>query len=306
MQAALAYLEPPPPDPLVEPITFSTYSLLKEHLWKLAESDWIFRGQSHPRWPISSLLERRADPVFRSGLESQLVFEYDKAAHNYMTSEALPKTRFDTLAALQHHGAPTRLIDFTRSFYVALFFALEQETEESFASVWAINERAFHDGALLRVQSLDSVQSAPRRERLAFWLYKQEPVKPYRVAETIGLAAPAGLQRLSQRQAAQQAIFLVPGDLNRSAQDNIRLTFADDNGTVDEQRVQSSVKQFLVDNNYRKAILRELRHMNISRATLYPGLDGYTQSLSHLVDDDSTYWRRVVGALPPSLDLLKP
>jgi hypothetical protein len=38
---------------------------------------------------------------------------------------------------IQHHGGPTRLLDFTHSFYVAAFFALERATED--VAVWAVN-----------------------------------------------------------------------------------------------------------------------------------------------------------------------
>ena len=41
---------------------------------------------------------------------------------------------------MQHHGAPTRLIDFTWSPYVAAFFALERTLADGV--VWAMNPGA--------------------------------------------------------------------------------------------------------------------------------------------------------------------
>ena len=42
--------------------------------------------------------------------------------------------RLEWLALMQHYGAPTRLLDFTRSPYVACFFALEELKKRSGAS----------------------------------------------------------------------------------------------------------------------------------------------------------------------------
>src|SRR5580704_15740200 len=55
------------------------------------------------------------------------------------------------LAAMQHYGAPTRLLDFTYSPYVALYFALRNRNDneaESDAEVWAINAAAVKASAM--------------------------------------------------------------------------------------------------------------------------------------------------------------
>ena len=38
----------------------------------------------------------------------------------------VPANRLEWLALMQHYGTPTRLLDFTRSPYVACYFALEE------------------------------------------------------------------------------------------------------------------------------------------------------------------------------------
>lgn len=42
------------------------------------------------------------------------------------------------LALMQHYGAPTRLIDFTSSIFVALHFALDGSYDKD-SVIWAIN-----------------------------------------------------------------------------------------------------------------------------------------------------------------------
>src|SRR6058998_3676205 len=47
------------------------------------------------------------------------------------------------LALMQHYGAPTGLLDFTRSFWIALFFAFEEA--ESDCSVVALDPTSLGD-----------------------------------------------------------------------------------------------------------------------------------------------------------------
>ena len=44
------------------------------------------------------------------------------------------------LSLMRHHGAPTRFLDWTYSFFNALYFAINRLNKESSYVVWAIND----------------------------------------------------------------------------------------------------------------------------------------------------------------------
>ena len=241
------------------------------------QRDWMYRGQQRLSWRLESSLERAVrEESKRTQTEQTLTFRFRQAVANYLPAGQIPNVHLDLLAAMQHHGTPTRLLDFTRSPYVAAYFAVEDAVLDEPCAIWAIDEpwcRARAD-ATLRLAG----QVGPDHPTFS-WLYQGQTLAQ------VALVAPAGPFQLSTRQVAQQALFAVPGDLTLSFEENLRRMLEPG------ESLGEHVKCYQLSGVARGEILRDLRLMNISRASLYPGLDGFAQSLRYeLVDEDLEQW----------------
>jgi hypothetical protein len=115
----------------------------------LDRSMWIFRGHKSKEYDLAPRVERDSEGKCCEwpALESMLVTEFQSKARLYMSAADLPAPddKPSWLALMQHFGIPTRLLDFSYSPYVALYFALRERTEKeclSDAAVWAIDAAA--------------------------------------------------------------------------------------------------------------------------------------------------------------------
>src|ERR1700722_14126426 len=110
--------------------------------------DWVFRGQRDSSWELKTSLERNSGPRPPPDAERQVLNAFQRRAPYYVGATApLPKEDrvIEWLALVQHHGGPNRLLDWTRSPFVALFFAVEDATgPEKACAVWALDEQWLH------------------------------------------------------------------------------------------------------------------------------------------------------------------
>src|SRR3989338_3123805 len=95
----------------------------------LPSSDkWVYRGHTED-YPLSTSLER-TQKYFDikgsdlPGIEEQLIRNFRRRFQGER-DEDLNKDTLYCISLMQHHGAPTRLLDFTYSPYIGAFFALE-------------------------------------------------------------------------------------------------------------------------------------------------------------------------------------
>ena len=101
--------------------TLSEYIALIEKI--CASDEWIFRGQSED-WPMLPKLPRLKVRHNVLADERNMIRELRRQVGEYVSS--LPVNDWELLSIAQHHGMATRLLDWTLSPLVALWFAVER------------------------------------------------------------------------------------------------------------------------------------------------------------------------------------
>jgi hypothetical protein len=84
--------------------------------------DWVFRGHEQESWRLRTSLERETFELPREVAEQRMLNEIQRRAHHFVSPVHIPSNTVEWLALMQHHGAPTRLLDWTRSPFVCGVF----------------------------------------------------------------------------------------------------------------------------------------------------------------------------------------
>jgi len=244
---------------------------------------WIFRGLPKESYSLQTSLERalvRFGVTFSEAarLEKSLVHKFQRHAQQYAIDLPADNDLMTWLTLMQHYGSPTRLQDWTYSFFVALYFAVEKPEGRDRSAVWCLDGAWCADQykAILKANdktSLRRLDDDPFIETTETFRKVIDRSKP------MLNVYPGNAFRLNERLIIQQGFFLVPCDISRSFEDNLDALLGHD------RRYQEHFLKISIDGDVelRKEILTHLYTMNITRATLFPGLQGFAESLQTLI-----------------------
>ncbi len=119
-----------------------SYPKIADIIWHHRDQAFLYRGVSDSCYELIPSIGRdnvRRPPSNVVEWEQSVFSDFKQKAHAYVTR--LPRNDWEWLALAQHHHFVTRLLDWTRNFYVALYFACQNRERDG--AVYYIDSREF-------------------------------------------------------------------------------------------------------------------------------------------------------------------
>jgi hypothetical protein len=229
----------------------------------VATVPYLFRGQSNHAWSLQPTLTRELSGSFSE--DAALLIEQDckrkfiEQAHLHIPFALLPTADKDTewWAIMQHHSAPTRLLDWTASPFVAAYFAAVENWEID-GVLWLFHAKTLIESTLKNANS-----------QIQLNLYRAE--KP------------------SSRIIAQQGAFVYCNKLLANFEEILDELLT----PVHYECGEEVLRKVIIPKELKPQLMRHLQIMNITASSLFPGLDGLGRTASELVRLSCEYPRSI-------------
>jgi hypothetical protein len=269
---------------IIEIKDWSHFSTIAEKQSSMGpEGPNVFRGQENAEWPLRPsltrlLLEQGVDLNRGLELEKKALRKFQERAH-LAAAFCRDLKRDDILSwweIMQHYRAPTRLLDWTKSPYIALYYAVENIGNTEIDGAFFI----FDVGHLNFVTRIRGKAGGPERFPLR-QIEKSlvgEEYEPY--LDVIGSPRP------TNRMVTQQSSFSICTEL---LEDHDKFADKIVFDGVHGGEGHSIFAKYIIKGNLKPSFLANLDMMNITANALFPGIDGLGKSINEMVR--ITAWR---------------
>lgn len=215
-----------------------------------------FRGQSKEEYKLNSGLYRitETNDLGYSATENAYYKIFKRMGYTHHNDDS-----WELLYLMQHHGVKTRLLDWSESFAVALFFAFDNWNEkENNSAIWLL------DPVLLNERTLGEEKFYIPDES-----YEKHFEKEVSFHDNTLALYPV---RNSSRMISQQGMFTLQGISNESLEEEF-------DGDLIENEI---LKKIILKKNVKKDIEMFLKQNGMSDFSLFPDLDGLAKHINKL------------------------
>lgn len=233
--------------------------------------EYLFRGQADANWDLAPTLLRQLRETGVSEekaikVEAHALGEFKSQATLHISPNMLTTTTdlHGWWSLMQDYGAPTRLLDWCESIYVAAYFAVTGEPKAD-GAVWVVHMNTIMSRL---AEKCKCKAELPRRDE---WLTQFcTPGAPQMLLFGVRRAK-------TERMVAQQTIHSVCRNIYGNHGEIIR-------NCVDELKSDRALfEKITIPADLKMDFLKKLRRMNITANSLFPGLDGLGRSIREFV-----------------------
>lgn len=260
----------------------------------------VYRGHADADWALETLYHR-VQRVLNPMRELEMLRSFISQAGVYQADLPEPHDYVSWLALMQHCGAGTRLLDVSRSKYIALWFAVMGMVEhgcEKDGAVWVFktygsNISFYNKMLVLKETKCVDTRDAPfvralEEYKQLGWRFANELIKadvnmsvdkitdevvaPYKDRLDVLLKSGGVIRvvpkRLNKRMIAQAGEFLVPVTLRKTFEENLNA----------ETEISPEVVKLIIPRRIVRELFEKLEAMNINYQTLFPDISGLARN----------------------------
>ncbi|WP_315450389.1 FRG domain-containing protein [uncultured Treponema sp.] len=243
-------------------------------------NEFVFRGHSNIGWELKTSLRRLLYNNYQAKVEvfeTYSLNEFKSKFYLYNKDDYEPKTDLEWLAMMQHYGTPTRLLDFTESPYIALYFCLENSNkkQKENMAIYALNYREINKTTINYLENLDA---SFKYDYLDIENNKDQIFENKITKFNIPLLWISEPKRLNKRIERQRGTFLYTNERNKTYEEIL------------ESEIYKNIPSFLLEfsANFWDNYYTILNKMNINGKTVYGDLEGLSKQIKMVIQAYST------------------
>jgi hypothetical protein len=276
----------------------STWSDFIDIIEKTKAKNLIFRGQACNKWKIKSSFSRESEMFTQSlasgkvsekaliRLEDKMVDLFKSQLHLYIQdfNHTDKDNRLYLLSVLQHYGAPTRLLDWTYSPYIAASFSSCDNFDED-GVIYAIDFEYFKTKNLDDIRTYNSImgKESERTKQsnivIEFGKYyadlKERAEKRGEAVLEKNILVAYEPEKKNVRLARQQGLFLVSSKIDVTM-DKVIEGYGINDGLAEGNIVANKL---ILKKEAKVEFLKQLQLMNVTSEILFPDMEGFCKSL---------------------------
>jgi len=238
---------------------------------------YFFRGQANSDWRLEPKIYRLVKGIQKEWalrIEFDSIRYFKQQAHLFLSPQLIPKDNDigAWLALMQQYSAPTRMLDWTTSFYIALYFVVNDEPLDREGALWFFEIRKLLKW-MLRYKGLSDSQLnnilSNEKKFVDFSLNKAQP-------RIDGYESDIK----SERMVPQQSVFTYCETLFCDHADLIGHALWD---LFRQGEKTFLLTKILVSAESKKRLREHLNKLNLTASTLFPGIDGVGRAISEII-----------------------